>query len=47
MRTSPGQLFDRLAQDLRRSVRGVQKSPGFAVAVIVTLALGIGATGAA
>lgn len=37
-------LVDRLAQDLRYAVRGLKAKPGFAAAVIPTLALGIGAT---
>ena len=35
-----------LVQDLRYSVRQLGKSPGFAMAAIVSLALGIGATSA-
>ncbi len=38
--------FERMAQDFRYAVRQLMRSPGFAVAAIVTLALGIGATAA-
>ena len=40
------QLLDDVAHDLRYAGRALRKSPGFAVAVIVTLGLGIGANAA-
>ena len=38
--------LDALTQDVKGAVRGLWKSPGFAAAALVTLALGIGATSA-
>jgi predicted permease len=39
-------MIDALRQDVTGAIRGLWKSPGFAVAALVTLALGIGATSA-
>jgi len=39
-------MFDGLRQDITGGVRGLIKSPGFAAASLITLALGIGATSA-
>ena len=40
------QWFDELRQDLRYSVRQILRAPGFSTAVIVSIALGIGANSA-
>jgi putative ABC transport system permease protein len=39
-------MFDEIAQNIRLAFRGILRAPGFAAAVIVTLALGIGANAA-
>lgn len=39
-------MFDGIRQDIAHALRGLIKSPGFAAAFLMTLALGIGATSA-
>ena len=39
-------MLDAIRQDVAHAVRGLIKSPGFAAASLITLALGIGATSA-
>ena len=39
----PSRAWDHLATDVRHAVRGFMKAPGFALAVLAALALGIGA----
>ena len=39
-------IFDNLKHDLKYAIRGLRTKPGFAIAVIATLGLGIGANSA-
>ena len=39
-------MVETLRQDISHAIRGLIKSPGFAAASLITLALGIGATSA-
>lgn len=46
LRKQRADWWESIAQDLKYAIRGLQRSPGFTVAVIVTLGLGIGANAA-
>jgi putative ABC transport system permease protein len=45
-RMTPSAWFDGLFQDFTYAWRGIRRSPGFAVTVVVTIALGLGANAA-